>query len=101
MPWQGLARYGRPWRNGIRISTRFAGDPRMKTDVTPSRACPTFFRRLCRDASRGGQNGYRDAGYRLVGALGSLGPYRLTDDEWAERLEEFNDLADPSRWVDR
>jgi hypothetical protein len=57
-------------------------------------ACPKFFLALCREASRGGTDGYEWAAYSLAGALAGLGPYDLDENEWAGKLDELSALID-------
>jgi hypothetical protein len=57
-------------------------------------ACPTFFLARCREASRGGTDGYEWAAYSLIRAIGSLIPYDLEEDEWFARLDELSSLIE-------
>jgi hypothetical protein len=58
-------------------------------DRRASGACPGFFRRRCRDATRGGSTGYADAGYALAGAAASLLAQDYEDDELSCALVEL------------
>src|SRR5262249_37535667 len=49
-------------------------------------ACPTWFKARCWEAGQGGAGGYRAAAYALAGALPSLQPWELPDQEWAAAL---------------
>lgn len=55
---------------------------------------PTFFRALCRDATKGASVTYADAAYHLTHALWSQIPYDLEVDEWAERIDDLTTLLD-------
>lgn len=57
-------------------------------------ACPTFFLARCREASRGGIDGYEWAAYSLVGAVASLAPDELEEDQWLTEVEELSALIE-------
>jgi len=49
--------------------------------------CPTFFRALCREGSRGGSASYFGAGHELMRHTERLVPYGAEEDEWETELE--------------
>jgi hypothetical protein len=54
-------------------------------------ACPSFYFACCREASRGGDKGYRLPGYALAGALHDLAPYDVEEEEWGHKLSELSE----------
>ncbi len=69
--------------------------------ITASGACPEFFQALCRSATRGGREGYEEAGRGLVAALATLGPDSTTVDEWAEDVDVLIGLVCPATPIGR
>lgn len=53
---------------------------------------PGFFRACCWEATRGGTNGYFNAGWALANAIGSESPYDLETEDWQEEVETLKSL---------
>lgn len=64
------------------------------TSVAAFGGVPTFFRASCHTASRGGKDGYTDAGYTLAYHLHRLVPYEVDHEEWQAAVEQFTELLD-------
>ena len=69
----------------------------MKTFAKPKGygACPSHFRARCHEASRGGSDGYEQAGYHLISHVGSLAPHDVDEEDWYRHVQELADLIQP------
>ncbi len=65
-------------------------------EACASRACPSFFRRRCRDARCGGRSSYADAGYALAGAVAGLLIQDYEESELSSSLEELGSALRPA-----
>ena len=55
--------------------------------------CPSFFRALCREATRGGADGYFRPGHELKRHVDHLQPDDASDEDWADATGELQALA--------
>jgi len=54
---------------------------------------PTFFRACCLEASRGGENGYRAAGWHLANSItNGQQPHDIESDDWESEIDALKEL---------